>query len=59
MALSDDLALSSVYLWFEAFPIVFTQTYGFNPGESGLAFMGILVSAFSEWPRLFLQHSRC
>ena len=33
-----------LYIWFEAFPIVFEETHGFNPGESGLAFMGILVS---------------
>ncbi|KAJ5797757.1 uncharacterized protein N7503_007053 [Penicillium pulvis] len=33
-----------LYTWFEAFPIVFSEIHGFNSGESGLAFMGILVS---------------
>ncbi|KAJ5289037.1 hypothetical protein N7478_002067 [Penicillium angulare] len=33
-----------LYIWFEAFPIIFEEIHGFNPGESGLAFMGILVS---------------
>jgi DHA1 family multidrug resistance protein-like MFS transporter len=33
-----------LYIWFEAFPIVFQELRGFNPGEGGLAFMGILVS---------------
>ncbi|KAJ5692471.1 hypothetical protein N7462_001894 [Penicillium macrosclerotiorum] len=33
-----------LYIWFEAFPIVFEETHGFNSGESGLAFLGILVS---------------
>ncbi|KAJ5703856.1 hypothetical protein N7493_010994 [Penicillium malachiteum] len=33
-----------LYIWFEAFPIIFEEIHGFNPGESGLAFLGILVS---------------
>ncbi|KAJ5549140.1 hypothetical protein N7513_006374 [Penicillium frequentans] len=33
-----------LYTWFEAFPIVFSEIHSFNSGESGLAFMGILVS---------------
>ncbi|KAJ5624117.1 hypothetical protein N7510_000426 [Penicillium lagena] len=33
-----------LYIFFEAFPIVFEEIHGFNPGESGLSFMGILVS---------------
>lgn len=35
-----------LYIWFESFPIVFVQIYGFNLGEEGLAFLGILVGAF-------------
>ncbi|KAJ7173449.1 major facilitator superfamily domain-containing protein [Mycena filopes] len=32
------------YLWFEAFPLVFTDIYHFNEGVSGLPFVGFLVS---------------
>ncbi|KAE8153979.1 major facilitator superfamily domain-containing protein [Aspergillus avenaceus] len=36
-----------LYIWFEAFPIVFSEIHGFNLGETGLAFMGILIGAFA------------
>ncbi|KAK0202579.1 major facilitator superfamily domain-containing protein [Desarmillaria ectypa] len=32
------------YLWFEAFPLVFTDIYHFNLGTSGLPFLGFVVS---------------
>ncbi|KAJ7128070.1 major facilitator superfamily domain-containing protein [Mycena filopes] len=32
------------YLWFEAFPLVFTDIYHFNEGVSGLPFVGFLVT---------------
>lgn len=32
-----------LYVWFESFAIVFIQTYGFNLGLEGVAFVGILV----------------
>ncbi|GAA5936679.1 MFS transporter [Sporobolomyces koalae] len=32
------------YLWFEAFPIVFTDKRGFNLGQSGLPFLAFYVS---------------
>ncbi|KAF9695857.1 hypothetical protein EKO04_006252 [Ascochyta lentis] len=32
-----------LYIWFESFPLVFTELYGFNLGLEGLAFLGILV----------------
>ncbi|KAL4792620.1 major facilitator superfamily domain-containing protein [Aspergillus venezuelensis] len=34
------------YLWFEAFPIVFEEIHGFNLGEGGLSFLGILVACY-------------
>jgi DHA1 family multidrug resistance protein-like MFS transporter len=37
------LTFGSVYIWFESFPLVFQEGHGFNPGETGLAFLGILV----------------
>ena len=35
-----------LYLWFESFPIVFIQIYGFSLGTEGLAFLGILLGSF-------------
>lgn len=32
-----------LYLWFESFPIVFGEIYGFSIGIEGLAYIGILV----------------
>lgn len=37
------LVYALLYIWFESFPLVFTQLHGFTLGEEGLAFMGILV----------------
>ncbi|GLA38848.1 hypothetical protein AnigIFM63309_006165 [Aspergillus niger] len=44
MNLYIALIYGILYIWFEAFPIVFSEIHGFNTGESGLAFLGILVS---------------
>ncbi|KAF9892962.1 hypothetical protein FE257_000554 [Aspergillus nanangensis] len=44
MNLYISLIYGILYIWFEAFPIVFGEIHGFNPGETGLAFLGILVS---------------
>ncbi|KAK1925413.1 MFS general substrate transporter [Papiliotrema laurentii] len=35
-----------LYIWFESYPLVFAEIHGFNPGETGLAFMGIFVGAW-------------
>jgi len=32
-----------LYVWFESFPIVFGDNYGFNIGQQGLVFLGIFV----------------
>ncbi|KAJ6104646.1 hypothetical protein N7523_010966 [Penicillium sp. IBT 18751x] len=45
MNLYIALIYGILYIWFEAFPIVFELKHGFNPGENGLAFLGILVGA--------------
>lgn len=34
-----------LYIWFESFPLVFTDIYGFSLGLEGVAFLGILVGA--------------
>ncbi|KAK5080229.1 GTPase-activating protein [Lithohypha guttulata] len=60
MDLYIALIYGILYIWFEAFPIVFQETHGFNSGESGLAFLGILVStccitvpAYFVWKHLY------
>ena len=35
-----------LYLWFESFPIVFLNIYGFTLGTEGLAFLGLLMGSF-------------
>jgi MFS transporter, DHA1 family, multidrug resistance protein len=63
--LSADLfcAIDAVfYLWFEAFPLVFTDIYHFNLGESGLPFLGFIVTDIITVSRftfvsLFISHS--
>jgi len=32
-----------LYIWFESFPLVFVELYGFSLGLEGVAFLGILV----------------
>lgn len=38
-----SLVYGILYIWFEAFPIVFQEIHGFNPGESGTSFLGIIT----------------
>ncbi|GIK06650.1 hypothetical protein Aspvir_002300 [Aspergillus viridinutans] len=45
MNLYIALIYGILYIWFEAFPIVFEEKHGFNPGETGLAFLGIMTGA--------------
>ncbi|KAG5358473.1 Caffeine resistance protein 5 [Yarrowia sp. B02] len=40
------LLYSTLYSWFEAFPIVFTEMYGFNTIQSGLVYLGLIVGGF-------------
>ena len=39
-----------LYIWFESFPIVFVGIYGFDLGQEGLAFVGILVGSSNPIP---------
>ncbi|KXJ86480.1 MFS transporter [Microdochium bolleyi] len=39
-----------LYIWFESFPIVFSEIYGFSLGLEGVAFLGILVGVFVVFP---------
>ncbi|GIK07614.1 hypothetical protein Aspvir_003280 [Aspergillus viridinutans] len=45
-----------LYVWFESFPIVFTEIYHFNLGQLGLAFLGILVGALLTIPYYWWMH---
>ena len=42
-----------LYIWFESFPIVFVEIYGFDLSMEGLSFIGILVGAFVVIPPYF------
>lgn len=49
MFLADSrmqLVYAVFYLWFEAFPIQFTEIQGFGLGASGLPFVGFVVALF-------------
>lgn len=39
-----------LYIWFESFPIVFVEIYGFSLGLEGVAFLGILIGTFIVFP---------
>ncbi|KAF3406891.1 Caffeine resistance protein 5 [Talaromyces pinophilus] len=52
LALNLYIALlyTLIYLWFESFPLVFEGIYGFNGGEMGLAYLGILIGCLLTVP---------
>ncbi|KAL8975142.1 MAG: hypothetical protein Q9197_000628 [Variospora fuerteventurae] len=41
-----SIAYAIFYLFFQAYPLIFESTYGFNTGTAGLAFLAIAVGAF-------------
>ncbi|KAL8653914.1 MAG: hypothetical protein Q9210_001829 [Variospora velana] len=41
-----SIAYAIFYLFFQAYPLIFEGTYGFNTGTAGLAFLAIAVGAF-------------
>ncbi|KAG5660904.1 hypothetical protein KAF25_002547 [Fusarium avenaceum] len=46
-----------LYIWFESFPIVFGEIYGFSLGIQGLAYLGILCGVFVVLPPfVWYQH---
>ncbi|KAI8625854.1 MFS transporter [Xylariaceae sp. FL1651] len=55
-ALSLYIALiyGLLYIWFESFPIVFVEIYGFGLGLEGLAFLGVLVGIFIILPPFYV-----
>jgi len=47
------LVYGLLYVWFESFQIVFSETYGFSVSIEGLTFLGILVGAVVTIPPFF------
>ena len=41
------------FLWLESFAVVFTDQYGFDTAQRGLAYLGIVIGAFVTAPPLF------
>ncbi|PHH78535.1 hypothetical protein CDD82_3002 [Ophiocordyceps australis] len=68
LCILSALLLGILYLFFGAFPLIFGTTHGFNRWQTGLAFLGIMVSMVVGvatdpiWhrirSRLILRHSR-
>ncbi|THY42291.1 putative caffeine resistance protein 5 [Aureobasidium pullulans] len=52
--MGEGMSTGLLYVWFESFVIVFIDIYGFNLGEEGLAYLGILIGAFAILPPFFL-----
>jgi len=48
--LYSALIYGVLYIWFESFPLVFGDLYGFNIEQQGLAFLGIFVSGLITVP---------
>lgn len=47
-----------LYIWFESFPIVFGEIYGFSLGLMGTAFLGIMVGAIIALPPFIWYHHK-
>lgn len=43
-----------LYIWFESFPLVFVEIYGFNLGLEGVTFLGIMVGTLVAVTIIFL-----
>lgn len=54
MDLYVALLYGVLFIWFESFPLVFGNIYGFNEGHQGLVFLGIFVGTLSTVPCFFL-----
>ncbi|KAI2623985.1 benomyl/methotrexate resistance protein [Hypomontagnella submonticulosa] len=54
MDLYSALLYGVLFLWFESFPLVFGEIYGFSAGAQGLAFLGIFIGALVTVPFFLL-----
>lgn len=43
------LVYAILYVWIESFQLVFVQVYGFNLGENGLAYLGLVVGGVAAY----------
>src|ERR1700739_3015723 len=48
----------TLYLFFAAFPIVFQQEYGWNAGEGGLAFLGVMIGVLTGLGIIIFDNKR-
>lgn len=53
-ALFDSLNYALIYIFLEAYPLIFTQ-YDFNMGQQGLAFIGVLLGFMIAYALFALQ----
>ncbi|KAF1970519.1 MFS general substrate transporter [Bimuria novae-zelandiae CBS 107.79] len=54
MDLYTGLLYGVLFIWFDSFPIVFGEIYGFDSGEQGLDFLGIFVGLIITAPLLLI-----
>ncbi|KAI1103139.1 MFS general substrate transporter [Jackrogersella minutella] len=50
MNIYAGLVYGVLFIWFESFPIVFGEIYGFDSGQQGLVFIGIFIFALITIP---------
>ena len=58
LAIYQAVVYGTLYLCFAAFPIVFGEKRGWNAGETGLAFMGILVGIVIGVVVIFIDNQK-
>jgi DHA1 family multidrug resistance protein-like MFS transporter len=54
MDLYTALLYGVLFIWFESFPLVFGDIYGFNLGQQGLAFLGMFIGGVVTVPIFLL-----
>lgn len=56
--LYTSLLYGVLFIWFESFPLVFGDIYGFDTGQQGLVFLGILIGGIITLPFFLLWLKR-
>ena len=57
--LYSALLYGVLYVWFESFPLVFGDIYGFDIGQQGLVFLGIFAGGLITLPCYLFWVRRC
>ncbi|UZJ52798.1 hypothetical protein CBS101457_002118 [Exobasidium rhododendri] len=57
-ALWTGFAYAVLFIFFEAYPVVFQGIYGMNAGEEGLCFLGLGVGIISSTPIVWYSNKR-